>query len=408
MRTHPSSLHVVTTDELTREDITSIHTIEDDGVAVATPRPHRRKSRDAALQAALFESIGVSNDVSGTGRDVTADWHHLMVLFTQVEDLIVVDSHHLSPTKLRAVIQMAIVTDTSLWLLLHTQHYDTDQHTELAAWPMRRTPARRFLRQFAGRQHADSDVLGDERVRVPRSDFPTFRSDCLSMLNAEEFEQVDDRYRRAWQTTLELTADGTDLDEDDVAAWLRTQLDECATADQMQTVIRAIQATLFTAGWFLKVDLDAFLGAHDHVHTPAARDAETWRRLRAYRQTYRRAVCALAAARLSLDQMRTIQLRDVANDGATVEVAGTHVDTEPAAQSMLRNHITYQQSLGRHAEDLLLSDEAGQPLSDHQLKRAITEPLLEAGVALVNGRVVRRTPNPTSWMRRQGLSLTQL
>lgn len=67
-----------------------------------------------------------------------------------------------------------------------------------------------------------------------------------------------------------------------------------------------------------------------------------------------------------------------------------------------------RRSSSRTALPFLLTDDDGQPLSDYQLARAVTEPVLEAGVALLNGQVVRRTTNDAHWTRRQGISLQQL
>lgn len=351
----------------------------------------------------------MSDHVSGAGRDITDDWHHLTVLYAEVQHLIVIDAHLLSDTKLRSVLQLAVTTNTTLWLLLHTQHYTQDQHAELTSWPTSRMPARRFLRRFTDLHPPTDDTADPCGVRVPRSDFPTFRADCHTMLNADEFTAVDRQYVDAWQAAAAWIDEREDTDEDELADWLRTQLDGCATVDEMQVTLRATQAAFFGAGWLLKVDLDGFLGANDRVHTPAARSPQTWRRLRVSRQSHRRTACVLAAAGLSLDQMHQLHVGDVADDGSHITVDGRQVTIEEPAQPLLRQHVLHQQTLGHDDDGLLLTRISnGKPLSDHQLKRAITDPLLEAGVALINGQVVRRTPDPRRWTRRRGISITQL
>lgn len=119
------------------------------------------------------------------------------------------------------------------------------------------------------------------------------------------------------------------------------------------------------AGWFVKVDIDAFLGAHPTVHTPGARTGETWRRPRAHRQTYRRGTYAVTAAGLSLNQMRRFRLQDVTRDGSTVTVHGSEVEIEMPGRWTLTDHVLNQRSLGRDESDPLLTDDDGQPPSDH-------------------------------------------
>lgn len=79
----------------------------------------------------------------------------------------------------------------------------------------------------------------------------------------------------------------TDLDAETVGRHLQRRLDRGATVDQMLTTVRAVQATLLPAHYLLQVDLDVFLAANAQVHTAAARNPETWGRLRAYRFPYR-------------------------------------------------------------------------------------------------------------------------
>lgn len=92
----------------------------------------------------------------------------------------------------------------------------------------------------------------------------------------------------------------------------------------------------------------------------------------------------------------------------TVSVGDRTVTVEEAARPALRSQAVHRLSLGRTANDVLLADVDGEPLSDYQLARAVTEPVLEAGIALLNGQVVRRTTNAAHWTRRQGTSLQHL
>lgn len=248
-------------------------------------------------------------------------------------------------------------------------------------------------------------------MRAPQVDFPVFRAVCRDQLDPDDFALVDDRYvttHHDTQTWHDQQNDPGAVDEDAFATWLRGLLDRCSTADQMLTTIRAVQACLFVNGWFVQVDLDAFLGANQRVLTSAARDEETWRRLRAYRQPYRQAVCAMAAAGLSIDQMRATRLSDVDVHAIHVLVDGIPITIEPPAREGLLSQVHHQRILGFEDDQPLLTDSDDNPLSDYQLRRAVKEPLLEVGVALLNGKVVVRTIDERHWARRRGVSLQHL
>lgn len=252
-------------------------------------------------------------------------------------------------------------------------------------------------------------------MRVPTSDFPTFRADCRRLLEPDAFAAVDHRYletlehARTWADSEYATLDVRDDDtaEDAVALWLRDRFDDCATADQMLTVVRATQVALFEAGIYLQVDIDAFLGANHRVHTTATRSAETWQRIAAYRQPYRQAACALAAANLSLDQMHKLTLVDLNDDASTVTVDNRTVTVEPNARRGLQLLPLERQIHGATDNDPLFADENGEPLSDRKLTLAVTDPLTECGVALLNGQVVRRTQQPNR-CRRKAISIQHL
>lgn len=399
---------------LLRDDTTTgqhLRNIKMPGVAVAEPTPMQRRRRIGRLAEHVLEAVGISGDVAGVGRNDTDDWQlaHLHLAHRNIRHLIVIDSHLLNSYELQHIIELTYATATDLWLVAYPDHV-TDEHLKtLARWPATTEDpelfASRFLQDPAATpaDKADSDL----QVRVPATTFLTFRADVRELLDTDEHAAVEERYLAAHRAASELAANDT-LDEDTVAAWLTRQLAQCATVEQMLTTVRATQAQLLVAGWYLQVDLDAFLGANQQPHTAATRSRETWRRVGAYRQPYRTAACALAGANLTLQQMRELRIADVADDASHVTVDGQQVPIETDAQTYLALQRLARQIDGAQPDDVLLADQAGTPCSNNQLKRAVTDPAAELGVALISGQVVRRTVNPSYWTRRQGLSVQPL
>lgn len=409
----------------TADDATWLRNLDRPHTAVLAVRPNRRSRRLAWLANDLLEAVGVSSDVSGAGRNASDDWELVALHYHQhqIRTLLVLEAHDLDNYLTGKLLELAATLDLQVILVAHPSRRG-ELPDLLDAWPHERLDRDQFRATWLtpdptkhpATEQEEGTSAGDVDVRVPTSDFPTFRADCRRLLEEDAVEAVDHRYletleqARTWADTEHdiLAVREHDAAEDVVALWLRDRFDDCATADQMLTVVRATQVALFEAGIYLQVDIDAFLGANHRVHTAATRSPETWRRIAAYRQPYRQAACALAAANLSLDQMHQLTLTDLNDDASTITVDDRTVTVEPDARPCLQLLALERQIHGATDNSPLFADENGEPLSDRQLTLAVTDPLTECGVALVNGQVVRRTQQPNRWTRRQGISIQHL
>jgi len=78
------------------------------------------------------------------------------------------------------------------------------------------------------------------------------------------------------------------------------------------------------------------LAAGDATVAAAAADPGPWRKLRAYRDPHRGAVCALTAAGLDIAAQQQLRVANVTDDGAGVHTGGRFVQVHRDAAVYLR------------------------------------------------------------------------
>ena len=113
-------------------------------------------------------------------------------------------------------------------------------------------------------------------------------------------------------------------------------------------------------------------------------------RLRAYREPYRGAACALAAAELAPETMTSLTLGQVDPEGTSVTPSDrpAPVEIPQGADVYLRAQLWYRRLQGAGDSDLLFAGDSG-PMRARYLADAVRCPLGEVGVPLFSQMVDR-------------------
>lgn len=332
-----------------------------------------------------------------------------------VRNVVLVDAQWIGPRVLPELVGMAAATGVTLWLVAH--HPVTDDYVAaLNNWPT--IPA--TAAELAGLVEAaishrvtGSGVEHDVFPPLPADPFVTFRAEARRRLSGGDFERVDARYRAAHAAGREWFAvrAADEVDAESVVRHLRGRLQGCASAEAMLIEVRALQVAAYSADWALSVDLPRFMAIAESVSAAAAESPETWRRLRAYREPYRGAACALAARDLAVDTMLAVTLDNVSADGRSVTVERHGVREElnvpGRADLYLRAQVWHRRFQGASGSGLLFATEDG-PMTDRSLSSAVRAPASEVAVTLSSQQIERGETTAQRWVRRWGLAVQAL
>lgn len=383
----------------------------DRGRLTLSARPGIRHS--GWLARDVLAALGKRFTVAASGRSADGDWQLIPVWLAahRIDDLVVFGINQLPPAVADDLIAYTRSLGLRLWLIADGELPQRLTDT-LAGWPIQTHTPSALTDSFPHTPSLaeEEDDGWSERLeqQLPAADFPVFRAECRRLLDDRQFAVVDQRYRDAHTRTQRRLAELERLEAGALARLARELLDECVTTTEMTVALRALQAASFCAGYLVQVDLPSLLATGERIPTRAHRSHRTWKRLRCYRQPRPGAACALAAARLGLDQMTRLQLADLDEDATSVTVDGHPRRVERGADVLLR-----AQQLQRHAEgatdtDLLFTDSHGEPLPQRRLADAITRASLEAGVAINSHHLTPRAAQPASQLRQLGLTLHPL
>lgn len=382
-----------------------------DGVVVVQARPGTR--RDGWLAADVLAAMGKRRDVTGKGRNHDQDWALASIWLTahSVGDIIVTDLANLPDDVAEALLRLAAGAGATLWLVAD-HAIDEPLAQLLAQWPVTAVARPAFdahwQERTTDRGETPTSAAGDGWPdAVPDADFPVFRAEARRLLTADEFAAVDAAYTQAHAATG-LWLASADVTEQTVAEHLRDLLTGCTTSAQMTTSLRAAQVAAFTAGWYVQADLLRLLAAGDATVAAAGGDPATWRKLRAYRDPHRGAICALTAAGLDIAGQQQLRIGDVADDGTSVHTSGRAVVVRPDAAVYLRAAVQRRRSEGASDDETLLTIATGTPMRAKGIADVIAAAMRELGVALVSGQVLRSDSDHASWLRRRGVSVTHL
>lgn len=379
----------------------------DAGIVVAGVPPDMLRSYE--LTQLLLFGFGKAKDVTGAGRHEDQNWELLAAwtLAHEVRHLVLVDSQWLTKAFLANVVGLAAATGVELWLVAH-QPVGDGYAEALAGWPTEVVAARQLDKLVRRAEQPGAAVEEGDFPAMPADNYPTFRAEARRRMAPDAFEVVDARYREAyWTARTWFTGVAGDIDEEAILGLLRPELHRCASAEEMLVVVRAVQAAAHRSGWVVSVELSRLVVTAERAAAAAVHSPHTWRRLRAYRQPYRGAACALVACELALEPVLGLTLADVGEDGKVVAVAGKKVKVPVGAELYLRAQVAYRRIQGATEEELLFATEDG-PMRAKSLADAVRNALTELGVPLYSQQVERAELSAKQWAQRWGISVQEL
>lgn len=385
----------------------------DRGLVVAAVPPDMRRSYPLTWE--LLEALGKERDITGAGRHEDLNWELAAAWFLahDVRHLVLVDAQWLTPTLIPDVIGLAAVTGVSLWMVAHLPTTDTYAEA-LEGWPTSPADPRVLAELVAAAGRRDGADLGEVNFPgLPADSYPTFRAEARRRLSPDEFAVVDQRLWAAYQSASSWFAahSPNEVDETSVLTYLRGRLDACACAEEMVIEVRGVQIAAHRAGWLVSAVVDRLVATAQNAPASAIHSPLTWRRLRAYREPYRGAVCALVACSMTLGAISSVTLCDVAADGTWLNAAGDpgtrRVDIPPGAELLMRAQVIHRQIQGACDQDLLFATEEG-PMATRYLANAVRDALGDLGIPLFSQQVERAAVDPARWARRWGLSVQTL
>lgn len=375
------------------------------GWAIAQVTPNLRRRHE--LGQDLLEALGKRHDVSGCGRNADRDWELLAawLLAHPINNVVMLDAQWLPGPLLDELCLLAVSCQLTLWLVAH-QPIGDHLPEQLERWPHQQTPIRDLVTALANLPQRENDPVPEPFPEVPLDTFATFRAACRDRLASDEFHTVDQRYLQAAQQARDWFA-GRNVTEEDLCGWLLEQIRPCQNSHEMLTVVRAVQAAALSAGWFVQVDLAAFLFAADATPPGVLTSPATWRQFQAYREPHRGAACALLANRCTAHQILDVTLGDIATDGRHVHVDGRNVDMPPTADLYLRAQRQMRVQQGADTTDPLFDTDDGKQ-EERAIPDAARQALKELGVPIIAEGIRRRKRSMASWVERLGISVQEI
>lgn len=313
------------------------------------------------------------------------------VLAHRIEHIALVDAQWLRQSMLEDVIGLASVTGTTLWLVAQDPLED-EYEAALELWPLEHA-TKAELNAVVEAAGPEPELAASEYFpAVPTASFLTFRAETRDALDPESFAVVDQRFTGAFAESQAWLARHERVDEESVLSLVRSELRACSCTDEMLSVLRAVQAAAFRGGWLVSMALNRLVVSAKRASAAAIHSPGTWVRLRAYREPYRGAACALAAAEVAPDTMTGLRLGDIDAEGVAVRPGARHpgVQLPAGAEVYLRSQLWYRRMQGAADDDLLFVGDNG-PMRPRYLGDAIRAALSDVGCTplLPDGRARR-------------------
>jgi hypothetical protein len=383
----------------------------DAGILVAGIAPDFRRPYD--LWREVFIALGKDPEVSGAGRDSELDWALLPAWFLahRIRHLVLINAERLPAKHLLDVSGLAAVGNVELWLVAF-EPVATTYERAIETWPTSTVTLEDLVGVLEELDEPGRADVPLDFPRVPLDNFMTFLADARRELSAGEFQVVGELFRFSVEGARQWFREANDtVCEESVLGYLRRLLRTCATTDEVTVVVRGIQVAAFHEGWLVNADIARLIATADQASRAAVTSTLTWRRLLAYKEPYRGAACALAAADLSVDEMLTIRCMDVDEAGHSVQLSrGSSAETievPVGAGVLLRAQRIYREHQGAHPDEPFFGLE-NEPLERRYLAAAMRAPILELGVPLYSQRVMVSPLSTVHWGARWGLSVQEL
>lgn len=363
----------------------------------------------------ILAALGKREDVSGKGRNNESDTRlaQIWLVAHSIGDLVVVGVEALRSDLISELAMFAFTCGLRLWLVADHE-LPASASRVFAQWPVVPVGQAKFDAHWQPRVFAAAARPVPSRslwpTHVPNSDFPVFLTDVHHLLPKPQAQVVDGRFRQAAAAASEALQNPelTDVTAEHVAGLLRAHLNDCVSLAEMVTVVRAFQVAAFHLGWFVQVDTTSFLASSEHKIHATVRNAQTWRSLRAYKQPYRSAVCALRGSDIDLARQQQITIADVEPDGGHVAIAGEHIRIRDDAAVYVRAMLLYRLADGAKPADLLFTRRDGGQVGVRKLVQVLMDAATELGVVLYAGQVKRSNRSNRLWRQGQGISVQLL
>lgn len=366
--------------------------------------PYRR----SGIARQILAGLGKTPEIAGPASRGGSEWRFLRawVESHRLDRVVIGGIEQLRPKELRNLIDHLAQTPADVWLwtvpaLSNAHIRDFDQLTTRVEWDD-------FVARFPPLPPPSTDPEPEAAAaypQVPVEEFTTFRAACRDLLSPPDFERVDADYRAAYAAasaiiTAEVVVERT-------ADLLADRWGTCASDAEPQVVLRATQAALFCAGWYLGVALPEFLTAIELRPRTATRPLADWRRLRAYIDPVIGAATALSAAGMELPELVSLMLVDVESDGAAAVVAGRRYVVDEPGRAFVQAQLLYRLERGSRPTDPLLVRGERNPTSA-TVSHALRVPVRDLGLGLIPPRALRQAGTGPRWLATHGLSLTRL
>lgn len=370
------------------------------GIITTTGRPTRH---DWAVGQTILADMGVRLDIAGAGRNHGEDLELLAAWLTAHQATMLVVRHATNLHSHELLDNLALLCE-GVGVHLALTCDDTVGHT-LVDWVGERsgvidTNIGALLQRMDEAARPQPSITGDDEPHfsdfLPRVDFYLFRSRCRDLLTPSDFAVVDDLYCKVFS---EVRAHPY-VSSENASERLSDGLRDTNSPGRALTHVRAAQAAMFTHGLLLKVNLDFFLnGVADGEHRRLT--LGQIRSLRAYRQPWRSCAVVLRDADLTNEQIRTLRMDQVTDDGdLTADL--NHLPLTGDARLFLRCQRILRTIHGATDSDPLLDTSASRIQAAQ--RRSSTDLNLP--------RVPTREPNKTSrkhrWNYDLGTSLLPL
>lgn len=374
-------------------------TTQDLGVVALVAPPGSRAHLELPLD--ILAELGKQDDVAGRSSHTqdAAALVPLWLLAHRTEWVVVTSPNVLAVPALQLLPTLTLPAGTRL-LLACDAGTSTQVLAGLGDYGARRTEWARLDSLVpppdppAPQQTPDpTGPLWTERdLTLPRSDWPTFRTDCRRLLRQDVFAAVDATYVRAFCATRQWLRENQPT-EQATAALVGGVVGAEGSLDTAVVALRACQAAHMEAGWLLRVDLEQAINAISQ--RPGHLGDAEWQSLRAYRDPHRSAAVTLHQHGLAVASMHRLAVGDVHPAGHTVDQ--TVID--PRGHAYLRAQLLHRRADGAGDHDLLFVAEPRRTVN------AIRNARDELALRLGTGRVSADEHLADRWQRRLGLKL---
>jgi hypothetical protein len=234
---------------------------------------------------------------------------------------------------------------------------------------------------------------------VSDSDFPTFRHDTKRLLPARDFDRIDRKYM-----TILRAAHHHDLrDETVISGLLQDELIGTTDPNEQTTIIRAVQAALFTYGMHADVDVPGVLRVAATHAAVAALTVQQWQVVVSSARPRLPSMVALLAAGVPEDRIGHVPGFAVAEAADTVE-DGDHIGVIPdAARVAVRAQHLLRRSFGVGPDAPFIADSS--EARDRDVRHELNRWASKINVPL---RLRATRSGNNHWQYRNGVTLTDL